>query len=214
MFKTKTHNNIELTNLLVKKGYSFEIKNNHFCITHQGYVDLRSLTTLPEGVKFENQGSVDLESLTTPFVYRNKTITLKTIDGLPMLLDSKKQKGEFEIVQARYFGGGPLNKLKKCYIATRGEFHAHGDSIKEAINDVNFKFLQENLDTKKLVKEIKQKQTVNINEYRLLTGACSAGVNAFIANRGLQDKDKLPLSEVLSITQGHYGGSRMQELFT
>ena len=31
----------------------------------QGYVDLRSLTTLPEGVKFENMGYVDLRSLTT-----------------------------------------------------------------------------------------------------------------------------------------------------
>jgi len=33
--------------------------------SRQGYVDLSSLTSLPEGVRFENQGSVYLGSLTT-----------------------------------------------------------------------------------------------------------------------------------------------------
>jgi hypothetical protein len=33
--------------------------------SNQGYVDLRSLTSLPEGMTFSNQGSVDLRSLTS-----------------------------------------------------------------------------------------------------------------------------------------------------
>ena len=57
--------------LLKSKGYQFDflLKTDSGGYTHvtdrKGYVDLSSLTTLPENTTFSNSGSVDLRSLTT-----------------------------------------------------------------------------------------------------------------------------------------------------
>ena len=55
----------EFTDLLRKKGYSHKVSGGGVVVTHHGYVNLSGLTTLPEGIKFENRGSVYLDGLTT-----------------------------------------------------------------------------------------------------------------------------------------------------
>ena len=125
-----------------------------------------------------------------------------------MIIDSKKTKKDFTIYKCRYIGG----YFNSCYVAKKGDYYAHGETIKQAIKDVNFKFLQETFDLDSLVSEIKEKQTVSINEYRLLTGACSSGVKNFMSNKNIT-KDELPLSEVLYITRNEYGGGKINELF-
>jgi len=50
---------------LPDKGYYYKIEGNKIVVTHKGYVDLRSPTSLPPGVEFKNGGSVDLRSLTS-----------------------------------------------------------------------------------------------------------------------------------------------------
>jgi uncharacterized membrane protein YcgQ (UPF0703/DUF1980 family) len=164
-------------------------------------------------MKFENQGSVYLSSLTnTEIKYKNKTFVLKQVDGYTMLVSKTKKVKDFTIHACKYFKGGDLEDLEEVYVAEKDEFTAHGKTVKQAIEDVNFKFLQENLDVQKLVKEIKEKQTVSISEYRLLTGACSLGVNNFLQDNNLAVSE-LPLADVLKITEGHFGHSRLTELF-
>ena len=51
--------------LLTDKCYKYELTGDHIKVLYQGSVDLRSLTSLPEGVQFNNQGDVDLSSLTS-----------------------------------------------------------------------------------------------------------------------------------------------------
>ena len=50
---------------LEEEGYSYEIEGDKIIVTHNGGVWLGVLTTLPNGVKFENRGSVWLNALTT-----------------------------------------------------------------------------------------------------------------------------------------------------
>ena len=60
---------------LPDKGYYYKIEGNKIVVTHKGYVDLRSPTSLPPGVEFKNGGSVDLRSLTSlppDVVFRNR----------------------------------------------------------------------------------------------------------------------------------------------
>ena len=180
---------------------------------NQGSVDLDSLTTMPENVQFNNQGSVYLRSMDGKHInYLGKRIAIRHIDGITMIINSSKQKDEFTIYKAQYFKGGKLENLPKCIIAQRGEYFAHGETIKEAINDVNFKFLQNNLDVNELVQEVKNRQTVTVNDYRLLTGACAFGVKNFMEENHITSNE-LPLNEVLHLTKNSYGGGRMQELF-
>ena len=180
---------------------------------NQGAVFLDSLTTLPEGMKFDNQGHVDLSSLSGKCKYLGVEIEIQNIDGYTMLIESRKERDGIQIIKARYFGGGELTSLKKCYIAQKGEYSAHGETIKAAINDVVFKHMQDNLDVSKLVAEIKKRGTVTRNDYRLLTGACRAGIAHFLESKGLADVESLPLEEVLRITKGAFGGERLSELF-
>jgi hypothetical protein len=51
----------EFIKLLKSKGIDFNVTKKTIEITNnQGYVDLESCTTLPEGVQFNNQGYDDL----------------------------------------------------------------------------------------------------------------------------------------------------------
>ena len=49
---------------LSSRGYGHRIENGHVVVDHPGYVYLNKLTSLPEGVTFENQDNVFLGSLT------------------------------------------------------------------------------------------------------------------------------------------------------
>ena len=51
--------------VLDEKGYSYEIEGDKLVVTHEGGVDLESLTSLPPGVVFRNEGFVDLNALTS-----------------------------------------------------------------------------------------------------------------------------------------------------
>jgi hypothetical protein len=48
---------------LKKRSYSYEMEGDEILVTHQGWVNLPSLESLPPGVRFENRGWVNLSSL-------------------------------------------------------------------------------------------------------------------------------------------------------
>ena len=53
----------EFIKVLDEKGYSYKIKGDKIVVTHKGYVNLKSITSLPPGVEFNNKGTVYLDSL-------------------------------------------------------------------------------------------------------------------------------------------------------
>ena len=143
--------------------------------------------------------------------YRGKKLKIKQVDGFTMIINSKKSKDGFSIFLCKFFGGGDVSKLKKCYVVEKAEFSAHGENLKECLEDVNFKYLQSNLDTSKLIQEILKKQTVSKEEYRLLTGACRMGVKNFMDSNKITSNE-LPIKKVVKITRGHYGHEKLKEL--
>ncbi|RXR28920.1 hypothetical protein [Sphingobium fluviale] len=179
-----------------------------------GHVYLSSLTTLPEGVTFSNGGHVDLRGLTEEYhVYRGERIRLKHVDGSTMLIRSERVLGDATIYAASYFGGGEIADLKACYVAAQGEYFAHGDTVEQAMRDVRFKMMEHDFDEEELVKEIKERGTVHINDFRLITGACESGTRQGMAEAGLpSDADALPLETVLNAVFGSYG-ERFKSLF-
>ena len=65
----------EFIAILDEEGYSYKIEGDKIVVTHNGYVDLNSLTSLSPGVEFKNVGGVWLESLTSipsDVVFRNE----------------------------------------------------------------------------------------------------------------------------------------------
>lgn len=176
-----------------------------------GYVYLNSLTTLPEGVSFNNQGNVDLYSLTDEMqTYRGEQITLRHIDGYTMLIESEKITKGITICKARYFGGGEIKDLAKCYVAKVGNHWAHGKTAKEAIQDATDKATL-NAEVADVVGEIKRTGMVTITQYRAITGACREGCRQFLTSIGKPDATELPLTDVMQQVKGHYGFDRFKE---
>jgi hypothetical protein len=211
--------NVDLSSLTVlpdgiqfnNQGYvylsSLTVLPDGIQFNNQGYVDLSSLTVLPDGIQFNNQGCVYLSSLISQTqTYRGKQIRLSNIDGYTMLIGSKRNIGDHKIMKARYFGGGDIAKLKQCFIAQAGDFYAHGDTAEKALRDVRFKEAQVNFDATDLVAEIKRRQTVTFNDFRLLTGACESGLTHGMAEAGIDTSvAELPLPDVLRLANGQFG---------
>ena len=109
-------------------------------------VYLRNLTSIPENAElvFENNGGVLLPKIKS-IIHRGKKVNLNHIDDSTMIIKSSKKVDDFIVHRALYFKGCDFADMRKCYIAEKGKYFAHGDTIEEAIEDVNFKYLQENL---------------------------------------------------------------------
>jgi len=201
--------------------------------TNGGYIDLRNLKSLPENTTFTNKGGVYLCNLkelpkTTKFAnngqvilnslanktitYNGKSVNIIVVDGYTMIVKGRKSKGDFTIYNTEYLvGSNSTFNYSKCIVAEKGGYFAHGRTIKEAIEDVNFKYLQETLDVKQLVKDIKDCGYITSNDYRLLTGACRLGVDRFMVLNNITD-DKLPIDKAKKLVEGHYGYAKFMEL--
>ena len=181
-----------------------------------GSLYLRNLTTLPEGVTLSAGGYLDLRNLTTEGQrYQGRAIKLRTIDGMTMRLIACRDLGdEIALWSAQYFKGN-LETDPRCFVAQRGAFSAHGQSSQQALRDLRFKIAQANFDAGDLVQEIKARGSVRFNDYRLLTGACEAGLRQGLADRGLDpDTDELPLAQALELCRGAFGGEEFRRLMT
>jgi len=180
---------------------------------NKGSVALCSLKELPRTTKFANGRSVMLDMLANKTItYNGKSMNIIVVDGYTMIVKGQKSKGDFTIYNTEYLVGSTntLN-IAKCIIAEKGGYFAHGSTIKEAIEDVNFKYLQKTLDVKQLVKDIKDCGYITSNDYRLLTGACRLGVNNFMKLNSITD-DKLPIDKAKKLVEGHYGYVKFMEL--
>ena len=72
---------------LDNRNYSYNIEGDKIVVTDKGFVDLRSLTSLPPEVVFNNEGFVDLRSLKIlppGVVFNNRgSVSLRSLTSLP-----------------------------------------------------------------------------------------------------------------------------------
>lgn len=204
-----------------------------FRFENKGGVSLKSLKYLPEGILFYNGGYLELHSLLTlpryftlgcggriylrdfseePFLYRGKLIRVKSVDEQTMVILSEKKVGDYTVMKCSYFGGGELEDWEGCYIAQKGKFYAHGATLKEAMEDVDFKFLQSKYNVYSLVDSIKNKGFVTVNDYRMLTGACKEGCRRFLKENNAKEEMSIP--DAVKFVDGAFGGKRFIELLT
>ena len=142
--------------------------------------------------------------------WRDISYPVRYLDGYLSVIDKTYPINGITMHKCRYFGGS----FDKHYIAEKGDYVAHGNTSRDAINDLNFKILSENFEIDEVVNLIKQTGRINKNQYRLLTGACSMGVDKFIKqNEKFIKNDQMKLDDMIKMTENHYGHSRIVELF-
>ena len=201
----------EFIDLLKFKKYAHKVTGREVIVTHHGSVVLSSLTTLPEGIKFENHGSVDLSSLTGQHAYMGKPRNFELVDGYSMITGSPKSHGGYTVKAARYMKGGTFSKMPKCYVAYGEGQTAHGDTIKSAIDDLQYK-IADNADKLTLAREVHKTQVVTLAQFRGLTGACREGINQHLSGHGidLSSIDSMSLPDAIKAMSGTSYGESFQ----
>jgi hypothetical protein len=162
-----------------------------------GYLDLQGtqITALPDGLSCEEllfRGNID-----------NKKFEI--IDGIGCVVLSVKSKDGMAIkhCQKSQFKDGTLVG-EMFYAASQNETHAHGKTVKEAIEELAFKTGS---------RDISQYQNMPMETiktpdewafiYRMITGACQYGTKHFMASKSL--KKTYSLREIIAETKGAFG---------
>jgi len=103
-----------------------------------------------------------------------------------------------------------LHSTKEFYLVTDGNTHAHGNTLRKAKEDFQFKLIAEKL--KKY--PIKADTVITVQYYRIVTGACELGCNQFIEQHKL--KESYEAKELLPILEKYnaYGLERIKSLIT
>ena len=108
-----------------------------------------------------------------------------------------------------------IGKIKGKNVVSDGTHYAHCDKLRDGIADIAFKRVTDrgadqykglSLDTSLTVDEAK-------TMYRVITGACRAGTDAFVASLGDTLKERYTIREMLELTRGQYNSERFAEFF-
>lgn len=192
----------ELVNHIEAAGH--DVSRDGVTLSAGGYLDLSSLTSLPEGVTL----SARLVLANFPACeYRGRSV--ECIDGMAMVTGAWRDVDGVSVCRATYLGRGIDSEL--VYIARSGEHTAHGDTVREAIEDVAAKVLGG--DPTAVLAEIRSTGVVTRAQYRALTGACGEGVRQWCESHGIgDDVESLPVEQVIEMTSGYYGSERLAQL--
>jgi len=86
------------------------------------------------------------------------------------------------------------------WTVTDGNYWSHGKTIKQAVADLNFKYLKQNKDK---LKELDKNKLYTVEEiinfYRIITGACLAGCEQFVKSNC--NKKEYTIKEVIEIVR-------------
>ena len=155
-----------------------------------------------------------LKANTYYILWQKEFYPVVELDGIWTIKLSEKKRDNITIIKAididDIYNKNP-DEIKEIYIAKEGELSAHGHTLREAIDDLTLKKL-DNVDVNEIVSEIKKTGKVTRSQYRAITGACSFGTNKFCEKHNIQDLEEIELSELRKILINDYGAKRFWEL--
>ena len=135
-------------------------------------------------------------------------------DGISSIKLSEKKRENIIIIKAIDIDDIYKNNfedIKPIYIAKEKDLSAHGYAVREAVDDLTYKKL-DNINTDEIVAEIKRTGKVTRSQYRAITGACSFGTNKFCERHNIQDLEEISLGKLRKILIDDYGAKRFWEL--
>ena len=111
--------------------------------------------------------------------------------------------------------------FKKCYIAKGQNKFAHGETIKQALKDLEEKIM-EDIDIEEVIEKFTNKFPDYTKKYKAsdfyqwhnyLTGSCEMGREVFAKEHNINiGKDKMTVQEFIELTENQYGGEIIKEL--
>ena len=181
-----------------------------------GYLDLRGtqITALPDNLTVG--GYLDLRGTQITAADRSKVKRLRDgdyVEGKYLYADGVLThiKGRRTVGPHTFY----IGKIRGKNAVTDGKCYAHCDKLRDGIADLLFKSAQDrgadqykgmSLDTEMTVDEA-------VTMYRIITGACRQGSEAFVASLGDRLKEKYTIREAIELTKGQYNAERFAEFF-
>ena len=108
--------------------------------------------------------------------------------------------------------------LRDCWIAKRGNFFAHGDTLHEAVEAVEAKW-RDNRPLDERIAEFVKTHPALDEEYgdlfewhHILTGSCEFGRRQWCDGHGYKPTDSITLRTFLTETVGDYGGDVIRQV--
>jgi hypothetical protein len=167
------------------------------------YLRGTQITQLPEGLSAEA-------------VYFDGEISgrrFAIFDNIPCIVLSERGSGDVAIrhcQKSKFERGECIGG--KFYVASRGDEHAHGDTMREAIEELEFKGAERNIDQfRDMSLDTRKTPSEWAFVYRMVTGACRLGTADFMSRKGAL-KDSYTLAEILAETRGAYGHDRFKQV--
>ena len=187
-------------------------------LTVGGYLDLSGtgITALPDNLTVGGYLDLSGTGITDKRKERRKVKTLKNGDYVAgrylyadnILTQIKKQKtlGQYTL----YVG-----KIPGKNVVSDGTNYAHCKTLREGTADLLYKAAADrgadqykgmSLDTELTVEEA-------VTMYRVITGACRQGSQAFVDSFGDKIKEKYTIRECIELTKGQYNAERFAAFF-
>ncbi|MFL0067880.1 leucine-rich repeat protein [Tenacibaculum maritimum] len=158
----------------------------------------------------------------TTLKFGKHKLKVKCVDKIPFIIEREKTTKGIRIYTGFNFKGTDENsslRNETIYVAEKGNFFAHGSTVKLAISDVQFKIVAEKLKNN----PINEDTEITVMYYRTVTGACDLGCREFMESNKIPFKvenektveltpikarDLLPILE----KNGAYGLSKFRNL--
>jgi hypothetical protein len=122
-------------------------------------------------------------------------------DGILTHIKTIKRVGDITLYISPY----------KTVVARKDDTFAHGESIREAIKELRFKMAKRDVEE---YRNLGMESVLTFEEavmmYRVITGSCQYGVNRFLEENKIEEKD-YTVAEIIALTDGHYGHERLVE---
>jgi protein tyrosine/serine phosphatase len=180
--------------------------------TINGYLYLNSLTSVDKDFLKNTtiNGSLNLYSLTSV----DKEMLEKNVKKLQEGYNEEKGYCFFDgilskVLSVKKTRGYTIYTTPFGFITQKKNKTAHGETIKKAIQDLEFKFIAETL--KKT--PIKANTFITEQYYRIITGACEQGVREWKMRNNIEE-DKIKAKDLLPILEktNAYGLDKFKEL--
>ncbi len=145
--------------------------------------------------------------------FNNKSYDIVYNDGIIFFIEITRTSKGVKIHSGFRYLRIQDNAVKgdKGYLVERGVFSAHGETLKKAMYDLNFKEIAE-----KLKKDPINKDTIITDEYyRVVTGACEFGVSDW-RNKNNVKEEEIMASDLLPLLESTnaYGYQIIKNLIT
>ncbi|MGJ1499648.1 hypothetical protein ACR79R_20210 [Sphingobacterium spiritivorum] len=173
---------VELRNLTEVSGSIYVCENATLtapALTEvSGSIDVYENATLTAPALTEVSGSIYVRQNAKLNIPQTKGLNYISVDRTLFVIEKEKTSRGVKIYTGYVITSiaeGKANK-QNCFVGSKDDFFAHGETFKKAICDLNFKIVSEKLKND----PIKADTLFTVEKYRIITGACDLGCREFM----------------------------------